>query len=608
MHPAVELIRFVLGPLCRSEQEALVLLQQALLREVEPLHYLATFFTLSENHIYERAATWSGLRFSAALPSQLPAGLDIERVDNLFGIKSVRAELDGRDVLFLSPGLTQFLQIRERVQSQFGLAQRISVVPPAALRAGIMDRAASRLLEDTRSRLSRLWPRASAHLELRLGVRLAFVIALVALALVAAFTPIFLQPVLVPVMAFLLLVPAGLRLAAAIHSVRTGEQIRPPAVPDDELPDYTILIALRDEANMIPQLAAALRRLDYPPEKLDIKFVVESASRSTLEEVARLLDDARFELVIVPEAAPVTKPKALNYALPMARGQYLVIYDAEDIPEPVQLRRAAELFASQPGLDCIQAELVVDNAGENVLTALFAGEYAGQFGLMFPALARWDMPLPLGGTSNHFRLQSLREVGGWDSFNVTEDADLGVRLKRLRYRCGAFSSRTYEEAPIRFGPWMRQRTRWMKGWMQTFIVHNSRPLDFLRDIGWRNFLIFQAYVGGMLFSAPLHSVFAVVFFGRLVLGFDPGFSLTEPWSLAQLTILVTGYGTAFIVAVMGLWRLGQRSVLKWQLLLPFYWLLTSWASMRALYQLIEKPYVWEKTPHGLTRYVRGSDK
>ena len=182
--------------------------------------------------------------------------------------------------------------------------------------------------------------------------------------------------------------------------------------------------------------------------------------------VEGVLGDPLFRMIEVPDGPPRTKPKAIDYALPLAHGKYLVVYDAEDVPEPGQLRLAASRFEADTGLACLQAELVPENASENALTALFAGEYAGLFGRLLPALARWGLPMPLGGTSNHFRLSVLREIGGWDAFNVTEDADLGVRLARRGLRAETFESRTYEEAPVTLRAWMAQRTRWMKGWMR----------------------------------------------------------------------------------------------------------------------------------------------
>jgi cellulose synthase/poly-beta-1,6-N-acetylglucosamine synthase-like glycosyltransferase len=317
-----------------------------------------------------------------------------------------------------------------------------------------------------------------------------------------------------------------------------------------------------------------------------------------------VLGDPRFTLITVPKAPPYTKPKALNYALPFVRGQHVVVYDAEDIPAPDQLRLAASRFAAEPGIDCLQAELVLDNAAENWLTALFAGEYAGQFGLMLPALARWRLPIPLGGTSNHFRTDGLRDLGGWDAFNVTEDADLGLRMARLRYRVATFDSQTREEAPIALSEWMRQRTRWMKGWMQTFIVHNRNPRQFFRDAGWRGGLAFEIYVGSLILSAPLHTIFLGSVLVRLALGSSAN---SEPLGILPIIaglIFVLGYSGAIALVVIGLLRLRKKRLLAYQLLLPFYWVLHSVATVRACYQLLARPYFWAKTSHGRTSMTR----
>ncbi|VAW20610.1 Glycosyl transferase, group 2 family protein [hydrothermal vent metagenome] len=583
------------------------MLERAMISEVEPLDYFAVNMNINETIIYERAAQWCALAFSPVVPSEVPTNPRITRLEALAHVKTLRARIFDRDVLFTSAGLNELVRIKKQLLLYPQLHKRICLVPPRALREGIAARSSKLLLNQARTRLACRWPFASAHLDLTLGARIFFVVWLIGLVMIAALVPFTMRPFLVPLMAFLILLPAGLRLAAAWFSARNDFCPIVAPVPDNDLPVYTILIPLRDEANMVPQLAAAMKRLDYPPEKLDIKFVVESRSEPTIKNVMAALDDVRFELVIVPDQEPRTKPKALNFALPMARGEFVVVYDAEDIVQPDQLRRAVALFVNEPGLDCLQAELVIDNANENWLTALFCGEYAGQFGLLLPALSRWHMPLPLGGTSNHFRVRSLREMGGWDAFNVTEDADLGTRLTRLRYRISTFSSRTYEEAPITIGAWMSQRTRWMKGWMQTFIVHNRHPVKFLQDIGWRNFLVFQAFVGGMIISAPLHSVFFVVFGLRLLAGGTSGGLLSDPWGVIQIIILVAGYGSTFIVATLGLHRLGLNHLIKYQLLLPFYWIFNSLAAMLAGYELLTRPYFWAKTKHGITRFARGAD-
>ncbi|WDR02156.1 glycosyltransferase family 2 protein [Devosia algicola] len=332
------------------------------------------------------------------------------------------------------------------------------------------------------------------------------------------------------------------------------------------LPAYSVLIPLRDEAHMVPQLVAAMAALDYPAERLDIKFVVEADCHTTLEAVEPVLDQPQFSLVVVPEAVPLTKPKALDYALPLARGEYVVVFDAEDTPAPDQLWRAVRHFRDHPAVQCIQAELVIDNAAESWLTSLFAGEYSGLFGVQLPALARWGLPMPLGGTSNHFRVATLRELGGWDPYNVTEDADLGMRLARAGHRVDTLAIGTLEEAPTHLRSWLAQRTRWMKGWMQTFVVHNRRPHLLLRELGWRNFWAFELIVGSMIVAPLLHSAFATIVILSLVLGWSVLGGLDAPWHLAYACIFAFGYLVPLVQTCLGLARLGQYRLLARQAL------------------------------------------
>ena len=550
----------------------------------------------------ERAAAWAGLPYSATVPRVHHNGTPIRRIDSLADVRTIRATADSREIVFCAPGFGGLLGLATHIRDHPELRQQVCLVPIDALRAEAARSNALRLVEEARHRLARRWPFASAHLDLPLASRVGFVIGVIVAAMAAALAPFLFKPLFMPLVGMLLVVPALFRLIAVAHP-RTAAPEPARGLGDSELPVYSVLIPLRDEAQMVPLLGQAMRALDYPPERLDIKFVVESRSEATVAAVRDILGHASFELVLVPNALPHTKPKALNYALPLVRGEYVVVYDAEDIPAPDQLRRAASELAADPGLDCLQAELTIDNAAENWLTALFAGEYAGQFGLMLPLLARLRLPMPLGGTSNHFRTRSLREMGGWDAFNVTEDADLGTRLSRLRYRSATLASRTREEAPISLPAWMAQRTRWMKGWMQTFIVHNRSPRRFLEDIGWRGFLAFEIYIGSMIISALLHSVFLASFAASLLFGFRTGL-VTDVWDAASIAILLIGYSGAGALVVAGLLRLGQPKLLAYQLGLPLYWVLHSIATLRALHELLVRPYFWAKTEHGRTRMRR----
>ncbi|MGV3651451.1 MAG: glycosyltransferase family 2 protein [Devosia sp.] len=588
-----------IAPHLATADAALAVLAEAERLGVDPIDHLVHRAGISHEEAHGRAAHWAGLPFFPAVPPiREGAPVSMPGLDSLAEVRVLRTQLYDRDVSYMAPRFEGFIFLRRAFLSRPEVFRNTCLVPPGAFQSRLVAVGSDALLAEARSRLSRRWPQASAHFVLTLKARILFVLALAIVAGSVAALPLLYPLLALPLLGLILLVPALFRLFAVLFPVKAKTE--PPPLPDAALPGYSVLIPLRDEAHMVPLLYEAMSEIDYPPEKLDITFVVEATSHSTIAAVEEGLGDPRFGLVLVPDAEPLTKPKALNYALPLARGAVLVVYDAEDIPDRDQLRRAAALFAADPGLDCLQAELTIDNAAENPLTALFSGEYAGQFGFVLPLLARLRLPVPLGGTSNHFRVRSLRELGGWDAYNVTEDADLGVRLARLRYRTGTFSARTGEEAPIRLGAWMNQRTRWLKGWMQTFIVHNRQPRAFLADIGWRGFIAFQLYVGSMMFSALLHTLFVLsglvgLATGRLSLA--PG----DGWGLALLVVAATGYGAALIVAVAGLWRLGQRGVIGWQVLLPFYWLLHSWAALRAAHDLLTRPYFWAKTSHGQSR-------
>jgi cellulose synthase/poly-beta-1,6-N-acetylglucosamine synthase-like glycosyltransferase len=344
-------------------------------------------------------------------------------------------------------------------------------------------------------------------------------------------------------------------------------------------------------------------RPNYPKEKLDIKLVLEADDRETRARLEAMQLGAPFELIIAPAVAPRTKPKALNAALPSARGTFVVVYDAEDRPEPDQLRRALDVFSTgNHRLACAQARLTIDNTADSWLARLFTAEYAGLFDVFLPSLAAWKMPLPLGGSSNHFRTDILRRIGAWDPYNVTEDADLGMRLARFGYRTTVISSTTYEEAPARLRPWLRQRTRWFKGWIQTWLVHMRAPRKLLRELGLRGFVVFQLLAGGSVLAALVHPLFLIELLWEI--------ASAQTNAAAALTasphagMLLIGYFASGVLALIGLAR---RRLLKcaWALMLmPLYWLLLSIAAWRALDQLVRDPYRWEKTEHGLARNSR----
>lgn len=484
MADAVELMQALLGP-TTTPQEAQSALDEALEREIEPLRWCALKFGICRNEIMRRGAAWADLAFFDVVPRFPQSELAAPRIEMLADVHMCRLRVLDRDVAFASPDFFGLLRLRKARWADPTLRRRVCLVPAPALRAVLVEGAQESLIDSARQTLVRYWPYAAAQLDLGLGMRWLFASGLLALAMVLMLAPLSGQLWLLPIWCVLMLLPTALRLGALLVPAQRANKIR--REPDANLPHYSIMVPLRDEANMVDQLCLHLGALDYPAEKLEVIFVVESRSPDTVDAVQRHLGDTRFSLVVVPDAMPRTKPKALGFALPFCRGEFVVVYDAEDRPDAGQLRRIVDQFNKEPDLQCIQARLSIDNGEKGLMPALFTGEYAGLFAVMLPALARWGAVMPLGGTSNHFRLETLRKVGGWDAYNVTEDADLGVRLARRHLRTATSVSVTREAAPVELGLWVGQRTRWMKGWMQTFVVHNRRPALLLKDLGWRNF-------------------------------------------------------------------------------------------------------------------------
>ncbi len=399
---------------------------------------------------------------------------------------------------------------------------------------------------------------------------------------------------------------AALRLASVAFAREAPR--RSPRRGDHTLPIYTIICPLYREANVVDGLVAAIRSLDYPPEKLDVKFILEADDRDTRRALARLELGPPFEIITAPPLGPRTKPKALNVALPFARGSFTVVYDAEDVPEPDQLRRAFDTFmAADNRLACVQAALTIDNTADNWLARMFTANYAGQFDVFLPGLAALRLPFPLGGSSNHFRTSVLRKVGGWDPYNVTEDADLGIRLYRLGYRSTALSSATYEEAPARFGPWLKQRTRWYKGWMQTWLVHMRRPDRLVRDLNPAGAIAFQLFLACNVLAALIHPVFMAGLCYSLLA--RPPLQIVGAMNAAPVFAVTffCGYASTIALDVVGLRRRGLLAHAWVLVLTPLYWFLLSLAAWRALFQLIHDPQRWEKTDHGLARNSRLSE-
>jgi cellulose synthase/poly-beta-1,6-N-acetylglucosamine synthase-like glycosyltransferase len=374
---------------------------------------------------------------------------------------------------------------------------------------------------------------------------------------------------------------------------------------EEEMPTYTILVPMFREPEVLPILAHALRQLDYPLAKLDIKIVLEEGDHETIDATKALGLEGVFEIIRVPPSMPQTKPKACNYALKFARGELLVIYDAEDKPEPDQLRKVVAAFQAAPAnTACIQCRLNYYNSTENWLTRMFTLDYALWFDLMLPGLERLNLPIPLGGTSNHFKIDVLRELHAWDPFNVTEDADLGIRMTQKGYRVGIIDSTTYEEANCATGNWIRQRSRWIKGYMQTFLVHSRRPVSFVRDHGLLPALGFVFFIGGTMLSGLLNPLFWGIFLAWLITG-TAGFTSVFPPVLLCLALfnLLLGNGLFIYLTMIAPFRRGWLELTPYGLTVFWYWMLTSIAAFKGLWQLIVNPFYWEKTQHGISTHT-----
>ena len=407
--------------------------------------------------------------------------------------------------------------------------------------------------------------------------------------------------------AVMFLAVVGLRLAS-VFPVNIRSVFPESELTNEALPVYTVLVPLFKETSVINQLLTGLTALNYPASKLDIKLVLEEKDTNTRKAIAELILPSQFEVIVVPDAKPQTKPKALNYALHFARGDLAVIFDAEDIAEPDQLRRAVDVFAAAPPeLVCLQARLTFYNANENWLTRQFTIEYAVLFDLILPLLASFGMPMPLGGTSNHFRMSALRQLGSWDPFNVTEDADLGIRLARFGWRAEVLDSSTYEEANNSFSNWLAQRARWLKGWIQTWFVHMRHPVTLWRQLGAVGFLIVQIIMAGIIISTLVHPFFL----GLIIWAVATGSLLpVEATGLGTfltgigLAVFVTGYVVTMAAGFVALRMRGLQN-LRWSVLaMPIYWLLISIGGWLAVKQFITHPFHWNKTAHGLSKLNR----
>lgn len=461
--------------------------------------------------------------------------------------------------------------------------------------------------EEAREKLWQLSPQSSAKYLLKGIQTKLFLGALITFAVV-----FFLSPYAMLAYSFLvinlfyvatLLFKLILFIVGKFYEKRTRYDAS--TLDDNELPIYTILVPLYKEERTLAKLVSAIRDIDYPRSKLDVKLIVEDDDGITINAIKALKCERMFEIVKVPFSIPRTKPKACNYALSFARGEYVTIYDAEDIPDPMQLKKVLGVFEqSHRKVVCAQARLNYFNREENLLTRLFSIEYSSLFDYLLYGAKAINIPILLGGTSNHFKMKALQEAYAWDPYNVTEDADLGIRIAQKGWQVALVDSVTLEEAPISLTAWVKQRSRWIKGHMQTYLVHMRHPLKLKESVGLVGFMGMQLFLGAPVFIfliSPFMWGLSLLFWLEII----PINNLYPQWfeSVVLLAIMLLFISimkqimlAAFIVEHKK-WDNMTLSVLTF----PFYWLLHSVASFRALWQLIFRPQYWEKTEHGQTR-------
>ncbi|WP_233488783.1 glycosyltransferase family 2 protein [Rhodovulum sp. 12E13] len=376
--------------------------------------------------------------------------------------------------------------------------------------------------------------------------------------------------------------------------------VAPSAVIEPRLPRISMLVALFEEQGIADALIPRLERLRYPRELTDIVLLVEEGDHVTRAALEAVRLPRHMRWVTVPPGTVMTKPRALNYGLGFARGEIVGIWDAEDAPDPDQLHVVAAGFArAAPHVACLQGALDFYNARTNWLSRCFTLEYGTWFRGFLPGLQGLDLPIPLGGTTLFFRRAALEALGGWDAHNVTEDADLGIRLYRAGFRTEIVQTTTREEATCRLMPWVRQRSRWLKGYAITWAVHMRRPVRLWEEMGPRGFLGFNALFLGTLVQFVLTPV--MLSFWLLSLGaIHPLAGQVPPLLGWACLALFAGTEAISLALTLIANRARERRRLWWWIpTMQAYFPLATLAAYKGLWELISRPFWWDKTEHGL---------
>ncbi len=576
--------------------------EEARAQAVAPEAALLASGNLQERFFYQCLADHLGAAFvegDAALAAEARYPLSIHS-----GIAPLEGA-EGRRWL-AAPRGAMLAELLARAQQGESFSADLAITTPAHMSRLVRARAVSTVLWEASLGLANLDPSLSAKAGASRAQCAFAMVAVGAASFAFGMAPVTALTIVSLSMTCFFLASIWLRLFAGAASTASIQEPYRPDVGDRWLPIYSVVVALHKEARVVPQLVAALDAIDYPRGKLDIKLVIEHDDHATRLAIEALNLPPTYETIVAPEGWPRTKPRALNIALPLARGELLVIFDAEDMPAPGQLRQAAERFLRAPReLACLQAWLAIDNIEDSWLTRLFAIEYAVLFDVLNPGLAGLGLPLPLGGSSNHFRTSVLREICGWDAWNVTEDADLGLRLARQGYRVDILRSCTQEEAPARLDAWLTQRRRWSKGWMQTFITLTRDPRRVALELGAANAVALVLTLTGLVIAPPLWPFFAALAVHDLHAGLPaPESALPLVETVLWMSAALFGAGSILWLALLGMKRRKLLGLWPFLPLMFVYYLMTSAAAWLALYDLILRPYHWHKTEHGLAKTSR----
>jgi cellulose synthase/poly-beta-1,6-N-acetylglucosamine synthase-like glycosyltransferase len=502
----------------------------------------------------------------------------------------------------------EFERHRPALEDRFGRVI-MGLTNERDLHAGLLTTRRADLRQRAESRVA---PRFSCRVWTGVTFRRAAFGAGLCLALLLSLAPVAALAGVTALALAMMVLNTGLRATAALATLRGHGRPAPDTaprpiphpiphpVPIGRLPVVSVMVPLYHEPDIAPRLVARLGRLTYPKELLDVLLLVEAEDTATRAALHRARLPRWMRVITVPAGPIKTKPRALNFGLDFCRGSVIGVYDAEDAPEADQIHRVVRRFhAAGPDVACVQGVLDFYNPRRNWLSRCFTVEYAALFRLVLPGLERLRLPIPLGGTTLFFRRNTLEDLGAWDAHNVTEDADLGIRLARHGYRTVVLDTVTEEEANCRLLPWVRQRSRWIKGYMMTWAVHMRDPLALWRDLGPRGFFGFQV----MFLAAPVQFLLAPVLwsFWALALGLGhpladvlPGWAgagLIAAFVLAEAVNVVIG-----MVAVSGRRHRGLR---RWVPTLHLYYPLAAAAAWKAAYELLARPFYWDKTSHGI---------